>query len=127
MMAWIMAAEKNMEYATGWVAKKVTSHQIVYCIAYHSVNIMVETRWLRSANSGFLMIPVGDDNPELLVKPAANHPDAMPTVEPPEVGPLAPLRAHSYASVPPIPSCKGSEEDIQNRASRGTCRCVPAG
>ena len=34
---------------------KVTSHQIVYCIAYHSVNIMVETRWLRSANSGFLM------------------------------------------------------------------------
>jgi len=47
----------NMEYATGWVAKKVTSHQIVYCIAYHSVNIMVETRWLRSANSGFLMKP----------------------------------------------------------------------
>jgi len=51
-----------MEYATGWVAKKVTSHQIVYCIAYHSVNIMVETQWLRSADSGFLMYDVHGDS-----------------------------------------------------------------
>ncbi len=47
-----------MEYAIGWVTKKVTSHQIGYCVAYHSVTIMVETRWLRSANFGFLMYAI---------------------------------------------------------------------
>ncbi len=43
---------KKMEYATRWVTTKVTSHQISYRVAKHSVTIMVETRWLQSANFG---------------------------------------------------------------------------
>ncbi len=63
-----------MEYATGWVTKKVTSHQIGYRVVYHSVTIMVETRWLQSPNFGFLMVPLATFSPETGPSPWTDGP-----------------------------------------------------